>query len=521
MSYFEQKLWELLPDLYRESDETGDLAAFLAIVAPILDELKGLADRLPSIFDVADGPEKYLPLLATVVGQSFDPAIDTRAMRRNIREAVESYRRKGTLPAIHRSLERIGWKGRLDETFRKAMRLNRRSILSRARLPGRIYTLGAYRVESEEITHGIHEALAFHHPAGTRAFFLQWLKCLLDLENPEHHLTKCVAKLTTLRLGEAVVLNRNRLNRDRHLTRKKKTAALVSVTQGHRLDPELSGAWICINRWQARSPGFPLNHAGLNRERRMPNLWVSAKRLSILCETETRTDGSSPNRPDPLNGINLNRVGLPKSGLGCQVKFRQIDGLSLLDLAKPSPAGSIKTIRLASRVRTTNDFRLGISALGRGHRLFRTAAIPTLSYRWLVSDASASIERSHDLVDRWLKSRPGYGLNRNRLNGTALTDGYVNQGRVSLEIEIDTGHPGIDRNLPVTLNRKKLNRAGLRLSVRRNQPMRLNRMPLNAAGPRISKPGLTWHFKQEDVNGSAQATLTAAVNRFRVTRWPG
>ena len=51
-SYFEKKLIDLLPPLYREQDESGDLDAFLKVPAASLDEIKVLAERFPEIFDV-------------------------------------------------------------------------------------------------------------------------------------------------------------------------------------------------------------------------------------------------------------------------------------------------------------------------------------------------------------------------------------------------------------------------------------------------------------------------------------
>ena len=76
--------------------------------------------------------ERFLPLPAEVVGHRFAPLKDAARQRRLIREAVEIYQRKGTIPAIRRSLVEIGWEGRIEETFRKALRLNRRSVVGRA-----------------------------------------------------------------------------------------------------------------------------------------------------------------------------------------------------------------------------------------------------------------------------------------------------------------------------------------------------------------------------------------------------
>lgn len=58
--YFENKLFDLLPPLYRIKDETGDLAAFLKVPAASLDDLKELIERFPDIFDVDRCDPRYL-----------------------------------------------------------------------------------------------------------------------------------------------------------------------------------------------------------------------------------------------------------------------------------------------------------------------------------------------------------------------------------------------------------------------------------------------------------------------------
>ena len=167
---FADRLLDLLPSVYRERDTQGDLAAFLGVFGPTLDEIEEFVKRMPSFWDADLCDARFLPLLAAAVGASFDPKRDADLQRRTVREAVESYREKATLPAMRRSLERTGWHGRIEETFRQTLRLNRRAALNRQRLSGEMYSLGTYRVVSETNNAGIREALAPHHPAGTRRF---------------------------------------------------------------------------------------------------------------------------------------------------------------------------------------------------------------------------------------------------------------------------------------------------------------------------------------------------------------
>ena len=171
MSDFSMRLMDLLPSVYREHDTEGDLAAFLGVPGATLDEIQEHIDRMPRAWDVDQCEPRYLPLLAALVGVELNTRQDTASQRRAIREAVEGYRKKATLPAIRRALERIGWEGSVEETSRETVRLNRHATLNRHRLPGEMYSLGVYRLVSETRVAGIRAALAPHHPAGTRCFF--------------------------------------------------------------------------------------------------------------------------------------------------------------------------------------------------------------------------------------------------------------------------------------------------------------------------------------------------------------
>ncbi len=323
--YFEKKLIELLPPLYRERDESGDLEAFLKVAATTLDELKDHIDRFPDLFDVDRCDARFLPLLGEVLGHRFDPLVDAETQRARIREAIEIYRRKGTLPAIGRALAEDGWSGRIEETFRQALRLNRRGVLGRSKLPGSIYSLGAYRMISHTVTPGLRDRLRFHHPAGTRVFFLQWLALLMSVESEVEAVTKeRVRRIGLGHLHETFVLGHNALNGSHRLTRTQKTWGLWWVTAAATLLQEVTWAGVCIRRWHGRRPRFRLNASALNGEQ-LPNVWISERKLAVCCVVETRP------RPTPaatfirLAGQDLNRARLNRSAPACRVGFRQKD----------------------------------------------------------------------------------------------------------------------------------------------------------------------------------------------------
>ena len=323
--YFEKKLIELLPALYRERDETGDLKAFLQIPATALDELKEHIDRFPELFDVDRCDARCLPLLGEIVGHRFDPLADAETQRREIREAIETYRRKGTLPAIGRALADHGWSGRIEETFRQALRLNRRAVVGRSKLPGSIYSLGAYRVKSDTVIPGLRERLAFHHPAGTRAFFLQWLALLMSIGVEVEAFSKeRVRRIALGHLHETFVLGNNALNGSHRLTRTEKTWGLWWVTAGTALLHEVERAGVCIRRWHGRHPRFRLSGSALNGEQ-LPNVWISDRRLAISCVVDTRPGPSQAASFIRLAGQNLNRSRLNRSTSACAVQFRQKD----------------------------------------------------------------------------------------------------------------------------------------------------------------------------------------------------
>lgn len=335
-AYFEKKLWELLPSIYRERDETGDLATFLKVPAPTLDEIKDLADRFPKIFDVDGCEPRFLPLLAAIVGHSFDPTAEVSRERRAIREAVERYRRKATIPAIRRTLAPLGWKGEIEETFREALRLGQRSRLNQQRLPGLVYGFGVWRIRSTDslgLGPAVRAALPFHHPAGTRVFYLDlvtgWNEAGADTEAA---VRAFVRKTVYGDMRRVFVLNLSRLNAGDRLTLWGRTGtfleAFVGVTVLHRAER----AATCVSRWEARRRGFRTNQSRLGD--RLVNLWISENRFTGCCEIDT---GATPPRTTPVirfTGQRLGQARLNRSTRSCGYRFRQRD---LIDSVEAGP----------------------------------------------------------------------------------------------------------------------------------------------------------------------------------------
>lgn len=169
MPTWTERLEGLLPDVYLLEDTRNDLRALLGILGPTLDDLTIKIAGLPSLASVDACPPDFLAFLAGLVGVTYDPTLDPAPQRRDIREAIERYRRLGTLGGLRRELQAVGWQGEIIETHRQVMRLGTRSTLRRQKLPGQRYNLGIYgvtRVEAADQT--INLVLTHHHPAGTR-----------------------------------------------------------------------------------------------------------------------------------------------------------------------------------------------------------------------------------------------------------------------------------------------------------------------------------------------------------------
>ena len=169
MPTFAQRIHALLPELYLREDTTGDLHTLLQIIGVTLDELQVAIAGMPTLASVADCSPEFLPYLAALVGVTYDPTADPAPQRRAIREAIERYRRIGTLAALRRELLALAWIGQIIETHEFVLRLNTRAILNHQKLPGPRYNLGIYGVTGiDPDDDALRAVLDRHHPAGTR-----------------------------------------------------------------------------------------------------------------------------------------------------------------------------------------------------------------------------------------------------------------------------------------------------------------------------------------------------------------
>ncbi len=329
--YFADKLPDLLPPIYRERDTAGDLRAFLTIPAETLDEIKSLIDRLPDIWNVDTCDPRFLPLVSAIVGYSFDPTRDPDTQRREIAEIVEQYRRKGSIPAIGHSLINVGWEGEIDETFRSALRLNKRSCTNASKLPGRIYSLGVYRIICENITSGLRDALREHSPAGTKVFYIQWMRS--DESMPTDgfgSIGRIVTLPSDVRPREAFVVGHDHLNSKRPLNLRRSSWSYWRITEQVTVRQDFVSAGMLINRWHGRTTRGKLNSISLNTARLL-GVEIDERRLSMTCPVAV--DPSELIAPPyvRLTRQHLNRSKLALGRRLCQVRFKRKDYYTLAE----------------------------------------------------------------------------------------------------------------------------------------------------------------------------------------------
>lgn len=334
-SHFGQHIMDLLPSVYRARGD-GDLATFLKLPAEVLDEIKNDIDRMPSLWDVDFCPPEYLQLLAVTLGWPFAPAKHVETLRRELREAIPFYRRKGTIPAIMRSLENVGWRGRLFETFRGMLRTNRRAQLNSMRLAGTVYNQGVYRVESENIVAGVRDALVPHHPAGVRVFFLQRLQEHEDLSaDIEAGFKLGFRRADVFRQHEIFSLNRDAVNGPRPLTVRRFVFETMLVRQGTSVNHHVSESWGIVEQWQARRPVPAVNAMRLNSTPvATTDLTPMRKSLELVCATAAETRRIPPMR---LGKTRLKRGGF-QPGSVYRWRFRQVEQAEETNAALDSAA---------------------------------------------------------------------------------------------------------------------------------------------------------------------------------------
>lgn len=124
--YFDQKLWQWLPAIYRELDALeggGALRAFTRSLATQAAFLKRDQDRLWDDGFAELASDWAIPYIARLVATRLVPAQNRRARRVDVAKTLYYRRRKGTLLVLEQLIsDMTGWDGKVVEEFRRLAR---------------------------------------------------------------------------------------------------------------------------------------------------------------------------------------------------------------------------------------------------------------------------------------------------------------------------------------------------------------------------------------------------------------
>lgn len=121
--YFGEKIWEMIPSVYRHEDgiaeSPGVLRAIVEVVAREAAILRRSHDRLWDDQSIEYSDDWVAPYLADLVGTRLVSALNKRARRIDVAKTIYYRRRKGTLRVLEELVSDItGWDGKVVENFR-------------------------------------------------------------------------------------------------------------------------------------------------------------------------------------------------------------------------------------------------------------------------------------------------------------------------------------------------------------------------------------------------------------------
>lgn len=142
---YEEKLFnDYLPNLYHLKDSQfadSPMVAFLKIPAFILEYLHTIMDRMRVAMDADEINYEHLAALGKLVGWVPNYEVPILRQREEIKMAVHTYRRKGTVSGIESIIESIsGWDVKIQEAWRNI-------LLANTSQPGTPDTLDNYQMQ--------------------------------------------------------------------------------------------------------------------------------------------------------------------------------------------------------------------------------------------------------------------------------------------------------------------------------------------------------------------------------------
>ena len=125
--YFAEKLWEMIPAIYRHEDGLAEnpdvLRSLVEIVAEQAARVRRSHDRLwqDQFIELCD--DWAVPYIGDLVATRLVSALNKRARRVDVAKTIYYRRRKGTLAILEELISDItGWEGNVVEGFRRLAR---------------------------------------------------------------------------------------------------------------------------------------------------------------------------------------------------------------------------------------------------------------------------------------------------------------------------------------------------------------------------------------------------------------
>lgn len=497
-NWFIKNIHRLIPDFYTIGDQHEDLNTFLKIPSTTLDELKDTIDNFTHIISSSKTDERFIKLLAEMVGVEISPDRCPEYQRRLVEEAVYSFQRKSTIPAIKRELFYYGWNGSIEETFTNVFRLNYRGHFCKSRISGVINSLGVWRLLSAHQTTDIRDKLRFHRPAGTRIYFQQFF---FDESNLETVLwfyhNNYIRQVTYSVLNETFINNQSKISSCNHLTFKRQMWEYLQLTSISEVFQNICASTVKVNRFSGRKNRFSLNVKTLNKWR-LVNVSITEINQSFCNTIQTIEMADRVNHEiSKLSKGELNQLHLPNAHAAQINCFRQ------KDFVVESPIHEIgfytqQTYSLPFETRLRLNFCISSNQLNSGYILNGSDQNKSFLYLECLTFNQQTISECVNIVHRWRRLGYTFSLNKDSLNSRSLTDTYSTQERANFILFINTDALLQSRCGEFSLNKNKLNSTALQLSENNTTPMRLTYGKMNRTGFPYLKQSLKWIFKQHD-----------------------
>jgi hypothetical protein len=125
--YFAEKLWEMIPAIYRHEDgmsqNPGVLRSIVELIAEQAAVLRRSNDQLWDDQFIELCNDWAVPYMADLLGTRLVSALNKRARRTDVAKTIYYRRRKGTLRVMEELIRDItGWDGKVSENFRRLAR---------------------------------------------------------------------------------------------------------------------------------------------------------------------------------------------------------------------------------------------------------------------------------------------------------------------------------------------------------------------------------------------------------------